>query len=250
MTVFEHRRIGLEQEYFLVDERGILSNRADEFLDECREAAHVAGRDPGCFAPECARSMVEANTPPVHSLAELAREYLTSLELALDAGGELGLRLYPLATYPLRVEPEIHDDLHYQLQARTVGRERFAHAGRCAGVHLHLEAPEAIDPRVGVSHDAPEAAREELLNLYNLATALDFALVTLTRSSPFTKGRSTGLRRAQSSIGATQTSSPRASTPGSNQSGVFYLTPAASRSWSSSSSPVITPGSRRSTGRG
>ena len=188
MTVFEHRRIGLEQEFFLVDERGILSNRADEFLDECREAAHAAGRDPGCFAPECARSMVEANTPPVHSLAELAREYLTSLELALDAGRELGLQLYPLATYPLRVEPEIRDDLHYQLQARTVGRERFAHAGRCSGVHLHLEAPEAIDPRVGVSHDAPEAAREELLNLYNLATALDPALVTLTRSSPFYEG--------------------------------------------------------------
>jgi gamma-glutamyl:cysteine ligase YbdK (ATP-grasp superfamily) len=58
LTVFEHRRIGLEQEFFLVDERGILSNRADEFLDECRETAHAAGRDPRCFAPECARSMV------------------------------------------------------------------------------------------------------------------------------------------------------------------------------------------------
>jgi len=146
LTVFEHRRIGLEQEFFLVDERGILSNRADEFLEECREAARAAGRDPGSFAPECARSMVEVNTPPVHSLAELAREYLTSLELALGAGQQLGLRLYPLATYPLRVAPEIREDLHYQLQARTVGRERFAHAGRCAGIHLHLEAPEAIDP--------------------------------------------------------------------------------------------------------
>ncbi len=68
----------MEQEFFLVDEEGVLSNRADEFLDECREAASAAGRDPEGFAPECARSMVEVNTPPVHTLTELAREYLTS----------------------------------------------------------------------------------------------------------------------------------------------------------------------------
>jgi gamma-glutamyl:cysteine ligase YbdK (ATP-grasp superfamily) len=193
LIAFEQRRIGLEQEFFLVDEEGVLSNRADEFLDECREAARAAGRDSESFAPECAKSMVEVNTPPVHSLEELAREYLTSLELALGAGRELGLRLYPLATYPLRVEPEIRNDLHYQLQARTVGQERFAHAGRCAGVHLHLEAPEAIDPQTGVSHDTPEAAREELLNLYNLATGLDPALVALARSSSFYEGTNYGV---------------------------------------------------------
>jgi Family of unknown function (DUF1028) len=36
--------------------------------------------------------------PPVYSLEELSRQYLANLELALDAGRELGLRLYPLAT--------------------------------------------------------------------------------------------------------------------------------------------------------
>lgn len=36
-------------------------------------------------------------------------------------------------------------------------------------------------------------ARDEVLNLYNLATALDPALVALTRSSPYYEGRATGL---------------------------------------------------------
>jgi carboxylate-amine ligase len=193
LSVIGERCIGLEQEFFLVNERGALSERADEFLDRCQKVAEAAGEDPGCFAPECSPYMVEINAPPAHSLAELSREHLERVQLALIAGWELGLRLYPLATYPLGVNPEIRNDPHYQLQARTVGRERFAHAGRCAGVHLHLEVPGAVDPRVGVSYDAERAAREELLNLYNLGTALDPAIIALTRSCPYYAGVTTGL---------------------------------------------------------
>ena len=60
MTVFEHRRIGLEQQFFLVDQRGILSNRADEFLDECREAAHAAKESSSGYPVDA----VHKETPP------------------------------------------------------------------------------------------------------------------------------------------------------------------------------------------
>ena len=194
MNPFGERCIGLEQEFFLVDATGVLSNRASEFLTLCREAAETLGRDPEDFAPECATYMVEINVPPAYSLSELSRTYLESLELALEVGRKLGLRLYPLATYPLDVEPTIRNERHYQIQARTVGPERFVHAGRCAGAHLHLEAAgETIDPTAGVSYDASRLAREELLNLYNLATALDAAIIALTRSCPYYAGKTTGL---------------------------------------------------------
>jgi hypothetical protein len=194
LTTLEDRRVGLEQEFFLVDEDGVLSNRADDFLTRCRETAVAAGRDPESYAPECARSMVEINTPPVYTLDELSREYLASLELALDAGRDLGLRLYPLATYPLVMKPSLRDETHYQIQARAVGRERFVNAGRCAGVHLHIEVAEGtIDSRAGVSYDSTRAAREELLNLFNLATAFDAALIALTRSCPFYEGINDGM---------------------------------------------------------
>ena len=55
MEISEGRCVGLEQEFFLVDEDGVLSNRADEFLTLCKEEAEASGRAPEGFAPECAR---------------------------------------------------------------------------------------------------------------------------------------------------------------------------------------------------
>lgn len=183
------RHVGLEQELFLVDEEGVISNRADEFLGRCNELSEQEGLESGHFEPECARSLVEVSTPPVESVDALADVYLATLQLALRAARDLGLRLYPLATYPLPVMPDMRDELHYRIQELTMGREKFLHAGRCAGVHLHLEvAPGTIDPRVGVSYESSVEDREELLNVYNLVTALDPAIIALTRSSPFYEG--------------------------------------------------------------
>jgi hypothetical protein len=50
-----------------------------------------------------------------------------------------------------------------------------------------------VDEGAGISATASTAAREEVSNIYNLATALDPALVALTRSCPFFEGWQTGL---------------------------------------------------------
>jgi gamma-glutamyl:cysteine ligase YbdK (ATP-grasp superfamily) len=188
------RRIGLEQEFFLVDGAGALSDQADEFLAHCREAARAEGLAAERFVEEGFRSLVEINTPPVHTAADLSRSYLKILNFALRAGRDLGIRLYPLATYPLPVTPVLRNEPRYGLQARTIGHGRFLHAGRCAGVHLHLELPAGtVDPDMVLSSEASAAAREELLNLYNLGTALDPALIALSHASPFYEGRAQGL---------------------------------------------------------
>ncbi|CAA9581233.1 hypothetical protein AVDCRST_MAG81-3657 [uncultured Synechococcales cyanobacterium] len=188
------RRIGLEQEFFLVDEAGVLSDRADEVLQRCQLIAETEGYNPACFAPEWVKGIVEINTPPAHTIKELADAYLSHLAIALEAGKVLGLKLYPLSSYPLPVMPAMRDQLWYQVQVRTVGYERFLHAGRCTGTHLHLDLPQGtIDRRVGVSYTASREARSELLNIYNLATALDAALIALSRACPFYEGKATGL---------------------------------------------------------
>ena len=184
------RRAGLEQEFFLVEDSGRPSERADVFLERCREESG----DPARFAPEFVLGLVEVNTPPVYTLNDLEREYAQNLRLALRTARSLGLRLYPLGTYPLPLEPAVRDELDYMVQLSTVGPERFVDAGRCAGTHLHLELKAGtVDEGAGISATASPPAREEVLNIYNLATALDPALVALTRSCPYFEGRKTGL---------------------------------------------------------
>ncbi|MDP9411523.1 MAG: glutamate-cysteine ligase family protein [Actinomycetota bacterium] len=187
----EGRRVGLEQEFFLVESSGLPSQRADEFLDRCGEEA---GGQEGYFAPEFVKGLVEVNTSPVHTLTDLEREYAGNLRLALGVARTLGLRLYPLGTYPLPLRPVARGGSDYRVQVGTVGPERFEDAGRCAGTHLHLELPAGtVSADAALDAGAAPEARNEALNLYNLATALDPALVALTRSCPYYEGRATGL---------------------------------------------------------
>jgi hypothetical protein len=201
------RRMGHEQEFFLVDRKGELSDLADLFLWKCREAARARGLDPRCFVAESVKSLVEITTPPSYGVGQMARHYLDNLGLALEVASDLGLALYPLGTYPLPISPAVRDDPGYKIKASTIGHERFSHAGRCAGVHLHLELPSGtVWPDVKATLSAPLAAQRELLGLYNLATALDPALVASPVPAPSTKDGWRGLLPGRSTTGASSAS--------------------------------------------
>lgn len=188
------RRIGLEQEFFLVDRSGELTNRADEFLAACREIALQQNLNPAYFVPEFVKSMVEINTPPANSAADLAKIYLQHLNLAVQAARSIDLCLYPLSSYPLHIMPIMRDKPIYHIQSRILGADRYLHAGKCTGTHLHLEAPPgSLDTQVGVAYRSTPLEQAELLSTYNLATALDAALIALSRACPFYEGQAIGL---------------------------------------------------------
>jgi gamma-glutamyl:cysteine ligase YbdK (ATP-grasp superfamily) len=93
------RSIGLEQEFFLVEESGEPSVRTDEFLERCRERSEREGDgEAACLAPEWVKGVVEINTPPVRSLADLEGKYADNVRLAVRSARAIGLRLYPLGT--------------------------------------------------------------------------------------------------------------------------------------------------------
>ena len=186
-------RLGLEQEFFIVDPEGFLSHRADEFLESCWNIAKARNRSAECFAPEFVKSIIEINTVPVNNFAELTAEYLDLLQILLEVAQKLNLRVYPLSTYPLYSSPIMRNKPNYHLQVRTVGAGRFDNAAKCTGTHIHLDLPDdVVNSQVGVAYNSSPQDREMLLNIYNLATAFDAAIVSLSRACPFYEGRVAG----------------------------------------------------------
>ncbi len=188
------RRTGLEHEIFVVEPGGEPSQRAEELVHGCQRRAAGAGLAPENFTVEWVKNIIELNSPIAGSADELSDVYWRMLGVARSAARELGVRLYPYAVYPIHLIPVIRDEMKFHVQVRTIGHERFANAGRCAGVHLHLEAPAGtVDASMGVGFASTAEARRELINVYNLATALDPVMIALSRSCPFYEGKSTGL---------------------------------------------------------
>lgn len=188
------RRMGMEQEFFVVSPDGEPANRVDELLEVCHRHAAERDIDRSCFGAEWVKGIIELATPPCGSVEQLAANYIGTLKCAIQAAEELELRLYPLAVYPLHLIPVIRDEMRYHTQVRTVGHERFLNAGRCTGTHLHLEVPPGtIDEGVAVGYRASAESQQELLNVYNLATALDPVLIALSRACPFYEAVASGL---------------------------------------------------------
>lgn len=185
--------LGLEQEFFIVDSEGFLSHRADEFLENCWNIAKQSDRPTDCFAPEFVKSIVEINTVPVDSFAELKGEYLDLLKTLLKVANKLELRVYPLSTYPLYTTPVMRNKPNYHLQVRTVGEGRFDNAAKCTGTHIHLDLPDnVVDRKIGIAYNSSPEDRERVLNIYNLATAFDAAIIALSRACPFYDGTVAG----------------------------------------------------------
>ena len=186
-------RLGLEQEFFIVDSRGFLSHRADELLAGCWDLARKRDRPTDCFAPEFVKSIVEINSVPVDGFAELTAEYLDLLKILIEVGKDLDLRIYPLSTYPLYNTPVMRNKPEYHLQVRTVGAGRFDNAAKCTGTHIHLDLPDdVVDPTIGIAYNSSAEARQRVLDIYNLATAFDAAIIALSRACPFYDGTVAG----------------------------------------------------------
>jgi len=88
---------GLEQEFFLMDEAGVLPI---EPMNSCMlPGGGRSGRShPDYFAPEWVKNMIEI-TPPAYSLSQIwEQRFPSNLKLALQVGREMSLRLYPLSS--------------------------------------------------------------------------------------------------------------------------------------------------------
>ncbi|MFP4188934.1 MAG: glutamate-cysteine ligase family protein [Halobacteriales archaeon] len=125
-------RLGIEVEYWLADEDGALVP-ADGIISTCE------GVDPEMIEP-----LLEVKTPPCDSFEELVDAFVERLGAVRDEARSRGRRLVPLGT-PLTNECFDHrSKTRIEVQSAVLG-DALAHAGHCAGTHIHFEQDEPLD---------------------------------------------------------------------------------------------------------
>ena len=146
--------IGLEMEFWVVDESGWLCDGHD--LTSVHDDA----------IPEFVESLVEVRTPPEDTVAGIADRLRDVLERLLEEAAETDRRLVPLGT-PLSENPSAIPSERGKILERIYG-DGLEVAKNCAGTHVHFE-------------------KGNVARQLNLLTALDPALA-LTCSSPYYRG--------------------------------------------------------------
>ncbi|SDY44015.1 carboxylate-amine ligase [Amycolatopsis xylanica] len=160
---------GVEEEFFVVDAAGHLSERGGEVVEDADEPD-------GELQKELTRAQAESATAICHSPDELL-DQLKSLRAKLaGAAAKRGLRLLASGTAPLPESgpPGITPGARYQRMAEHFGAT--AHSGATCGCHVHVAIP---DKEAGV-------------RVINQVRRRLPALLALLANSPITDGADTG----------------------------------------------------------
>lgn len=172
--------VGVEEEYLLVAraDGALVSEPPTSMLADCE--ARLAGQ----VSPELLRSQIEVGTRPCETMAEtradLARLRRTVAEVATGHGlGVIASSTHPFAEWDEQkhTDKERYSELARDLQA--VGRRLVI-----CGMHVH----------VGIEDE------ELRIDLMNQVTYFLPHLLALSTSSPFWRGRDTGLKSYRISV--------------------------------------------------
>lgn len=187
MNLLDGKLFGFELEFFLIDNEGKISNRADEILNSIKPKHTDLKR-------ECGNSMIELATTPQISARS---SYLTFLEDFQDLLFDLekkDLGVYYYGTYPSINANKMRENTRYKVQERILGKSQFLHAGRCIGFHFHHSLPgNVFDPVLKFFHeDITLKQKKRLTNLHNFYVSIDPALATFMQSSPYYENKYMG----------------------------------------------------------
>lgn len=152
-------KIGLELEYWVVNETGELVSGAD--LLDVHEAV----------VPEFVDPMIELQIPPANSIAELRRNLVPLLETVLARAADFDKQLVPLGTPLTEHQFPVTSDRGKLLQ--KIYGDEIRYAKNCAGTHMHFDKGNVVDQ-------------------LNLLTALD-PTIALVSSSPYYGGTRLGM---------------------------------------------------------
>lgn len=183
------RLFGLELEFFLVDKKGNISNKADLVINNMKKK--LVGSE---ITTESGKSMVELKTFPSRSSRGIFGDFFNDLKTFLYELDVNDLKPFYYGTYPGKNTSEKRIEPRYKVKENILGSEQWPIAQRCIGFHHHYTLPRnSINPNFNFFYpDLNNVKQEKIVNLYNLYTALDPAVTTFMQSSPYNEGKLMG----------------------------------------------------------
>jgi hypothetical protein len=157
------RRLGLETELMLIDDRGGVCNRAAEIVGHCNNTGNIV--------PEFSQAVVETNPPPSAILREIDANLRVELKTVQTIAESMGLTEVPLSEIgPDNTSRQNGDSRRYALFDEIMGAKHCDMERSLCGTHLHLD------------HKC------DLVGQYNLLQSMDPVFVLMSSSS-FVRGR-------------------------------------------------------------
>jgi carboxylate-amine ligase len=175
--------LGIEEEYLLVDKtsRDLVSDPPKQLLSDCEDALREIG---GQVSPEFMRSQIEIGTRVCKSIKE-ARTDLARLRAAIAASAAAyGFAPIAASTHPFaQWDAQRHTDKE-RYNVIVADLQMIAQRMLISGMHVH----------VGIEDD------DLRIDIMNQASYFLPHLLALSTSSPFWRGRQTGLKSYRMSI--------------------------------------------------
>jgi len=175
--------LGIEEEYLLVDKtsRDLVSDPPKALLSDCEEALREIG---GQVSPEFMRSQIEVGTGVCRNIKE-ARHDLARLRNAIAASAaNYGFAPIAASTHPFAEwDAQRHTDKE-RYNVLVADLQMIAQRMLISGMHVH----------VGIDDD------DLRIDIMNQASYFLPHLLALSTSSPFWRGRQTGLKSYRMSI--------------------------------------------------
>jgi carboxylate-amine ligase len=163
--------VGVEEEFFVVDDSGHLSGHADAVVAAANDHEGELQKELAQSQAELATGICRTHTEILHQLHQLRGELAS-------AGARMGLRIVPSGAALLSETdpPGITEDARYLRMAEQFGA--LVHKVRTCGCHVHVAIPD----------------RETGVQVINHVRPWLPILLAVTANSPIESGRPTGYR--------------------------------------------------------
>lgn len=185
MPVQRKSMVGLEVEFFVLNDKGAPVNESDRIMK------HFEGKRLGKYLkPEFSKGMLELVASPNRSIRECALDFMENVSELVEGTEKLGLKLLPLGVHPGTDKPVLRKGLWYDAKKAVVGMEDAKKEGKICGFHFHYTLPEGIVEKdtQRIKGLKRSKAREIFLQQYNFLVSADPAVLSFCQSSPVWDG--------------------------------------------------------------